>query len=65
VNGKAIRITGERNPADLRWNEVGVDTVLESTGLFLTDATARADVQAGAGRVVMSAPSKDDTRDSS
>jgi glyceraldehyde 3-phosphate dehydrogenase len=61
VNGKAIRITGERNPADLRWNEVGVDTVLESTGLFLTDASARAHLQAGARRVVMSAPSKDDT----
>ena len=61
VNGKAIRITGERNPADLRWNEVGVDTVLESTGLFLTDASARAHIQAGARRVVMSAPSKDDT----
>lgn len=61
VNGKAIRITDERNPADLRWNEVGVDTVLESTGLFLTDASARAHIQAGARRVVMSAPSKDDT----
>lgn len=61
VNGKAIRITGERNPADLRWNEVGVDIVLESTGLFLTDASARAHIQAGARRVVMSAPSKDDT----
>ena len=61
VNGKAIRITGERNPADLRWNEVGVDTVLESTGLFLTDASARAHIQAGARRVLMSAPSKDDT----
>ena len=61
VNGKAIRITGERNPADLRWNEVGVDTVLEATGLFLTDAAARAHIQAGARRVVMSAPSKDDT----
>ena len=61
VNGKSIRITGERNPADLRWHEVGLDTVLESTGLFLTDATARAHIQAGARRVVMSAPSKDDT----
>ena len=61
VNGKAIRITGERNPADLRWSEVGVDTVLEATGLFLTDASARAHLQAGARRVVMSAPSKDDT----
>jgi glyceraldehyde 3-phosphate dehydrogenase len=61
VNGKSIRITGERNPADLRWNEVGVDSVLEATGLFLTDASARAHIQAGARRVVMSAPSKDDT----
>ncbi len=61
VNGKAIRITGERNPADLRWSEVGVDSVLEATGLFLTDASARAHIQAGARRVVMSAPSKDDT----
>ena len=61
VNGKSIRITGERNPADLRWNEVGVDSVLEATGLFLTDASARAHIQAGARRVVMSAPYKDDT----
>ena len=61
VNGKSIRITGERNPADLRWNEVGVDSVLEATGLFLTDVSARAHIQAGARRVVMSAPSKDDT----
>jgi glyceraldehyde 3-phosphate dehydrogenase len=61
VNGRTIRITAERNPADLRWGEVGVDTVLESTGFFLTDETARQHIQAGAGKVVISAPSKDDT----
>ncbi|NLN73200.1 MAG: type I glyceraldehyde-3-phosphate dehydrogenase [Bacteroidales bacterium] len=61
VNGKAIRVTAERNPADLKWNEVGVDYVVESTGLFLTKETAEAHIKAGAKRVVMSAPSKDDT----
>jgi glyceraldehyde 3-phosphate dehydrogenase len=61
VNGKPIRISAQRNPADLRWNEVGVDTVLESTGFFLTDDTARQHLQAGARKVVISAPSKDDT----
>lgn len=61
VNGRAIRITAERDPRQLRWNEVGADVVLESTGLFLTDAAARSHLEAGAGRVVMSAPSKDDT----
>ena len=61
VNGKPIRITAERNPADLRWGDVGVDTVLESTGFFLTDAGARQHIQAGARKVVISAPSKDDT----
>ncbi|MEI6616296.1 MAG: type I glyceraldehyde-3-phosphate dehydrogenase [Cyanobium sp. ELA507] len=61
VNGKTIRITAERNPADLRWGEVGVDTVLESTGFFLTDDTARQHLQAGAAKVVLSAPSKDHT----
>ena len=61
VNGKTIRITAERNPADLRWGEVGVDTVLESTGFFLTDDTARNHLTAGANKVVLSAPSKDDT----
>jgi glyceraldehyde 3-phosphate dehydrogenase len=61
VNGKAIRITAERDPSSLRWNEVGADYVLESTGFFLTDEAARAHLTAGARRVVMSAPSKDDT----
>ena len=61
VNGRRIRITAERNPADLRWGDVGADVVLESTGLFLTDEKARAHLTAGAGKVVMSAPSKDAT----
>ena len=61
VNGKPIRISAQRSPADLRWDEVGVDTVLESTGFFLTDDTARQHLQAGARKVVISAPSKDDT----
>ena len=61
VNGKAIRITAERDPNNLNWGAVGADYVLESTGFFLTDETARAHINAGAKRVVMSAPSKDDT----
>jgi len=61
VNGKAIRVTSERDPADLNWGGVGADVVLESTGLFLTDASARAHIAAGAKKVVLSAPSKDDT----
>ena len=61
VNGKPIRISSQRSPADLRWDEVGVDTVLEATGFFLTDETARQHLQAGAAKVVLSAPSKDDT----
>ncbi len=61
VNGKAIRVTSERNPAALNWGAVGADVVLESTGLFLTDASARAHIEAGARKVVLSAPSKDDT----
>ena len=61
VNGKAIRITAERDPANLRWGDVGADYVLESTGFFLTDESARAHINAGARRVVMSAPSKDAT----
>jgi glyceraldehyde 3-phosphate dehydrogenase len=61
VNGRAIRISCERDPADLRWDEVGADTVLEATGFFLTDATARKHIAAGARKVVLSAPSKDDT----
>ena len=61
VNGKPIRISAQRSPADLRWDEVGVDTVLEATGFFLTEETARQHLQAGARKVVISAPSKDDT----
>ena len=61
VNGRSIRISAERDPANLNWSEAGVDTVLESTGFFLTDEAARQHLQAGANKVVMSAPSKDDT----
>ena len=61
VNGKPIRITAERDPANLRWGDVGAEYVLESTGFFLTDESARAHITAGAKRVVMSAPSKDAT----
>ena len=61
VNGRAIRITAERDPNNLRWGDVGADYVLESTGFFLTDESARAHINAGAKRVVMSAPSKDAT----
>ncbi|WP_017445284.1 type I glyceraldehyde-3-phosphate dehydrogenase [Gayadomonas joobiniege] len=61
VNGKVVRVTAERNPADLKWDAVGADVVVESTGLFLTDEKARLHIEAGAKKVVMSAPSKDDT----
>ena len=61
VNGKTIRITSERDPAALKWDEVDVDVVVESTGLFLTKETAAKHIEAGAKKVVMSAPSKDDT----
>ena len=61
VNGRSIRISSERDPADLHWDEVGAETVLEATGFFLTDATARKHIAAGARKVVLSAPSKDDT----
>ncbi|MDU1904050.1 MAG: type I glyceraldehyde-3-phosphate dehydrogenase [Dysgonomonas sp.] len=62
VNGKAIRITSERNPADLKWGEIGAEYIAESTGLFLEKSKAQAHIDAGAKYVVMSGPSKDDTR---
>lgn len=61
VNGNTIRVTAEPNPANLKWNEVGAEYVIESTGLFLTKEKAEGHIKAGAKRVVMSAPSKDDT----
>ena len=61
VNGKKIRISAERDPKSLAWGDVGADYILESTGFFLTDETARCHIEAGAKRVVMSAPSKDET----
>ena len=62
VNGKTIRVTAEKNPADLKWGEIGAEYVVESTGLFLTKEKAQGHIDAGAKYVVMSAPSKDDTR---
>ena len=61
VNGKKIRVTSERDPAQLNWSEVDADVVVESTGLFLIKETASKHIEAGAKKVVMSAPSKDDT----
>jgi glyceraldehyde 3-phosphate dehydrogenase len=61
VDGHAIRVTAEKDPANLKWNEVGADYVVESTGLFLTKDTADKHLKAGAKRVIMSAPAKDDT----
>ena len=61
VNGKTIRVTAERDPNNLKWNEVGADYIVESTGLFLSKDTAQAHINAGAKKVVLSAPSKDDT----
>ncbi|MFC4699656.1 type I glyceraldehyde-3-phosphate dehydrogenase [Glaciecola siphonariae] len=61
VNGKTIRVSAERDPANLAWNDVAVDVVVESTGLFLTKETAQKHIDAGAKKVVLSAPSKDDT----
>ena len=61
INGKKIRLTAERDPASLKWGDVGADVVIESTGLFLTKETAQKHLDAGAKKVIMSAPSKDDT----
>ncbi|BDT69968.1 glyceraldehyde-3-phosphate dehydrogenase A [Comamonadaceae bacterium OS-1] len=61
VNGKKIRLTQERDPANLKWADVGADIVVESTGLFLTKETAQKHIDAGAKKVILSAPSKDDT----
>ncbi len=61
VNGKTVRVTAERNPADLKWGEIGVDVVAEATGLFLTDETDRKHIEAGAKKVVLTGPSKDKT----
>ncbi|MDI3509511.1 MAG: hypothetical protein PWQ61_276 [Betaproteobacteria bacterium] len=61
VNGKTIRLTQERDPANLKWSEVGADVVIESTGLFLDKTTAQKHLDAGARKVILSAPSKDDT----
>ncbi|WP_297176815.1 type I glyceraldehyde-3-phosphate dehydrogenase [uncultured Porphyromonas sp.] len=61
VNGKTIRVTAEKNPADLKWSAIGAEYVVESTGLFLTKEKAQGHIDAGAKYVVMSAPSKDDT----
>ena len=61
VNGKTIRLTAEKDPANLKWNEVSADVVIESTGIFLTKEGAQKHIDAGAKKVIMSAPSKDDT----
>jgi glyceraldehyde 3-phosphate dehydrogenase len=61
VNGKTIRLTAEKNPANLKWNEVNADIVIECTGFFLTQETCQAHIDAGAKKVVQSAPGKDDT----
>ena len=61
VNGKTIRVTSERDPANLNWGEIGVDVAVEATGLFLTDETARKHITAGAKKVVLTGPSKDST----
>ncbi len=61
VNGKTIRVTAERDPANLKWGDVGAEVIIESTGFFLTKETAQKHIDAGAKKVVMSAPAKDDT----
>lgn len=61
INGKTVRVTSERNPTELKWDEIGVDVVAEATGIFLTENTARKHISAGARRVVLTGPSKDTT----
>lgn len=61
VNGKTIRVTAEKDPSNLKWNEIGAEYIIESTGLFLTQESAQKHIDAGAKKVVMSAPAKDDT----
>ena len=61
VNGKTVRLTAEKDPANLKWDEIGADVVLEATGIFLTKEGAQKHIDAGAKKVIMSAPSKDDT----
>lgn len=61
VNGKTVRVTAERDPANLAWGDIGVDVVAEATGIFLTDETARKHIEAGAKKVVLTGPSKDAT----
>lgn len=61
VDGKTIRVTAEKDPANLKWNEVGAEVIIESTGLFLTKELAQKHIDAGAKKVIMSAPAKDDT----
>lgn len=61
VNGKKIRVTAEKDPNNLKWNEVGAEYIVESTGLFLSKESAQAHINAGAKKVILSAPSKDDT----
>ena len=61
VNGKTVRLTAEKDPANLKWDEIGADVVLEATGIFLTKEGAQKHLDAGAKKVIMSAPSKDDT----
>jgi glyceraldehyde 3-phosphate dehydrogenase (phosphorylating) len=62
VNGQTIRVSAERNPADINWGALNVDTVVESTGFFLTQESAGAHIKAGAKKVILSAPAKDDTK---